>query len=193
MNEFIRHNFPVYFPLFFLVMWISVTTLLGVLSGWFVLMRAYPDRGEVPLQSFSWQSGSMNSVNMRSVLRVSLCPSGLRLGIMRLFGPFCLDFLVPWGEISIVRKDRFFLKVAQISLGRPAIGQLTISADVADRLARAAGSHWPETELVGPAPIPWTVFRLRRLMFWVFAYLLNLTPQGSLTPQAGEALAAQLP
>src|SRR5712691_5258858 len=28
----------------------------------------------------------------------------------------------------------------------------------------------------GPAPIPWTVFRLRRLMFWVFAYLLHLTP-----------------
>jgi hypothetical protein len=41
----------------------------------------------------------------------------------------------------------------------------------------------------GPAPIPWTVFRLRRLMFLVFAYLLNLTPQGSLTPQAREALA----
>ena len=148
MNEFIGHNFPVYFPLFFLVMWISVTTLLGVLSGWFVLMRAYPDRGEAPLQSFSWQSGSMNSVNMRSILRVCPCPSGLRLGIMRLFGPFCRDFLVPWGEISVVRKDRFFLKVAQISLGRPAIGKLTISADVADRLARAAGSHWPETELV---------------------------------------------
>jgi hypothetical protein len=70
MNEFIRQNFPVYFPLFFLVMWIIVTTLLGVLSGWFVLMRAYPDRGEAPLQSFSWQSGSMNMVGMRSILRL---------------------------------------------------------------------------------------------------------------------------
>jgi hypothetical protein len=44
-------------------------------------------------------------------------------------------------------------------------------------------------QLLGPAPIPWTVFRLLRLKFWVFAYLLNLIPQGSLTPQAGEALA----
>lgn len=148
MNEFIRQNFPVYFPLFFLAMWIAVTTLLGVLSGWFALMKTYPDRGEAPLQSLSWQSGSMNRVSMRSVLRVSACPSGLRLGIMRLFGPFCRDFLVPWDEISVVRKNQFFLKVAQISFGRPAIGQLTISADVADRLARAADGHWPETESV---------------------------------------------
>ena len=147
MTELIRQNFPLYFPLLFLVMWIIGTTLLGVLSGWFVLMRAYPNRKEAPLQSLSWQSGSMNLVGMRSILNLSPCPSGLRLGIMRLFGPFCRDFLVPWDEISVVRKDRFFWKVAQISFGRPAIGKLTLSADVADRLARAASSHWPETEL----------------------------------------------
>jgi hypothetical protein len=147
MNDLIRQNFPSYFPLFFVVMWIAITTLLAFLSGWFVLMRTYPDRQEAPLQSFSRQSGSMNLVGMRSVLNLSPCPSGLRLGIMRLFGPFCRDFLVPWDEISIVRKDRFFMKVAQISFGRPAIGKLTISANVADRLARAASSHWPETEI----------------------------------------------
>jgi hypothetical protein len=144
----ISQNFPLYFPLFFVVMWIAVTTLLGALSGWFVLMRTYPDRKEAPLQSFSMQSGSMNLVSMRSVLKLSSCPSGLRLGIMRLFGPFCRDFLVPWDEISVVRKDQFFLKVAQISFGRPAIGKLTIPADLANRLARAASSHWPEAELV---------------------------------------------
>ena len=147
MNDLIRQNSPIYFPLFFIVMWITVTTLLGFLSGWFVLMRTYPDRAEAPLQSFSMQSGSMNLVGMRSVLKLSPCASGLRLGMMRLLGPFCRDFLVPWNEISITRKDQFLMKVAQLSFGRPAIGKLTISVDVADRLARAAGGHWPETEL----------------------------------------------
>jgi hypothetical protein len=148
MNDLFRQNFPLYFPLFFVVMWVTVTTLLSVWSGWLVLMRTYPDREEAPLESFSMQSGSMNRVSMRSILKLSPCPSGLRLGIMRLFGPFCRDFLVPWNELSVVRKDQFFLRVAQISFGRPAIGTLTICADVADRLARAAGSHWPEAELV---------------------------------------------
>jgi hypothetical protein len=44
-------------------------------------------------------------------LKLSPCSSGLRLGIVRLFGPFCRDFLVPWDEISVVRKDRFFVSV----------------------------------------------------------------------------------
>jgi hypothetical protein len=32
----------------------------------------------------------------------------------------------------------------------------------------------------GHAQFPWTVCCLCRLMFWVFAFLLDLTPQGSL-------------
>ena len=36
----------------------------------------------------------------------------------------------------------------------------------------------------GPAPFPWTVSRLRS---WSLVYLLDLTPQCSLTPQAAEA------
>jgi hypothetical protein len=89
----------------------------------------------------------MNFVGMGSVLKLSVCPSGLRLGMPRLLGPFCRNFFVPWDELSVVRKDRYIMKVAQISFGQPAVGKLTISADVADRLGRAAGSHWPETEI----------------------------------------------
>ena len=190
MNDLIRQNFPSYFPLFFVVMWITITTLLGFLSGWFVLMRTYPDRAEAPLQSFSRQSGSMNLVGMRSVLNLSPCPSGLRLGIMRLFGPFCRDFLVPWDEISIVRKDRFFMKVAQISFGRPAIGKLTIPADGADRLARAASSHWPEAELLpdeaagGAAPRiikQWILSTVLVAAFFIVASRVIL-PKGATPP-----------
>jgi hypothetical protein len=148
MNDAMRQNFPIYFPLFFIAMWIAITTLLGFLSGWFLLMKTYPDRPETPLQSFPMQSGSMNVVGMRSALTLSPCPSGLRLGMMRLLGPFCRDFLVPWDEISIIRKERFYRKVAEFSFGRPVIGTLTVSADVADRLARSARSHWPESDLV---------------------------------------------
>ena len=67
---------------------------------------------------------------------------------MRLFGPFCRDFLVPWEDISVVRKDRLYMKLVQLSFGWPAIGKLTLSAAVADRLALVAGSRWPETEPV---------------------------------------------
>jgi hypothetical protein len=61
MNDLIRQNFPLYFPLFFLVMWIIVTTLLGVLSGWSVLMRAYQIGREPP--SIDIQSAGSDNVD----------------------------------------------------------------------------------------------------------------------------------
>jgi hypothetical protein len=63
---------------------------------------------------------------------------------MRIFGPFCRDFFVPWSEITVTRGDLFFWKVANVFFGQPPIGKLTVFADVADRMASAAGNHWPE-------------------------------------------------
>lgn len=59
---------------------------------------------------------------------------------MRIFGPFCRDFFVPWNEITITRGDRFFWKVAKLTFGQPSIGKLTVFADVADRMARGRQS-----------------------------------------------------
>jgi hypothetical protein len=149
MSDLFNWDSPVYFALFFVLLWLAVTTILGFISGWFVLMKIYPDRSENALRTFARQSGHMGRVSMRSILNLSVCPSGLRLGMMRIFGLFCRDFFVPWNAISVTRKDRVLWKVARISFGQPAIGTLTIPAEVADRIARAAGGFWPES---GPFP-----------------------------------------
>src|SRR3982074_1172298 len=148
MSDLFNRDSPVYFALFFVLLWLTVTTILGFISGWFVLMKSYPDRSENPLRTFARQSGYMGLVSMRSILNLSVCPSGLRLGMMRIFGVFCRDFFVPWNAISVTRKDRVLWKEAKISFGQPAIGTLTVPAEVADRLARAAGGLWPE---LGPS------------------------------------------
>jgi hypothetical protein len=145
MDHVLKQIFPLYFPLFFALLWITITTLLGFLSGWFALARTYPDRDETTLQTFAGQSGSMGLASMRGVLRLSVCPGGLRLGMLRIFGPFCRNIFVPWSELGVVRRDRFYMKTVQIAFGQPVVGTLTIPADLADRLARAAAGHWPET------------------------------------------------
>src|ERR1700704_783990 len=101
--------FPLFFPIFFAVVWLGVTTLLGFLSGWFALMQQYPDRDEKPLLQLNWESGMMGTigVNMRNVLKIGVCPSGLRIGMLRVFGLFCRDFFVPWRDISVAKKDWF--------------------------------------------------------------------------------------
>jgi hypothetical protein len=147
VNASLDQTFPLYFPIFFVLLWFAVTVLLGFISGWYLLMRRFPDRPEAPLRTYNNQSGSIGQVSARSLLTLSVCPGGLRVGMMRIFGPFSKDFFVPWSEMSVIRKDRFLWKVAQISFGNPRVGSLTLMADLADRLARAAGIPWPEPGL----------------------------------------------
>ena len=135
-----------YFPVFFIALWLAVTSLLAVLSGWFSLMTRYPNRNETPVLKLRWQSGAMGmGVNYNGLLTLSVCPSGLRIGMFRIFGPFCRDFFVPWEEVFLDRKESWlFGKRAKIIFG--SAGSLTVFASVADRLARALPECWPEKD-----------------------------------------------
>lgn len=135
-------------PFLFLVLvplvWLTAMTFLGWTSGWFALMERYPDHAEPPILTLKGRSGSLGWVGMNNILQLDVCLSGLRVGMPRLFAPFCRPFLVPWREIHVRRTVRFFMPVAKLSFGQPAEGALTLSAALADRLAIAAGTRWPE-------------------------------------------------
>lgn len=106
-------------------------------------MKAFPDRDETPLLQLTGQSGAMGSgVNLNRILRLSVCPSGLRVGAPRFLIPFSRDFLVPWDEISATRKHVLFMQAVELRLGHA--GKLTISEALAGKLASAAGGHWPK-------------------------------------------------
>jgi hypothetical protein len=145
MEDLFKQHFAIVFPIFFAAMWLAVTTLLGALSGWYALMQRYPDREEKPLLHLWGQSGTMGAgVGMSGILKLSVCPSGLRVGMFRVFGVFCHDFFVPWEEIRIRRKTWLFMALAELRFGDGASGKLTVQSNVADQLARAAGGDWPE-------------------------------------------------
>ena len=81
---------------------------------------------------------------MRGILTQSVCPAGLRAGTMRVFGPFCRDFFVPWESIVVTRKTVLFQPAVKLQFGNPVVGTLSIAAHAANRLARAALGRWPE-------------------------------------------------
>lgn len=140
-------TFWLLFPLFFAALWLAVTSLIGLLTGWYGLMQRYPDRHERPVLHLRGQLGFMGPLNsrLRGVLRLSVCPSGLRVGMFRLFGPFSRDFFVPWEEISVAHARWFLIgEMAIMTFGDPPQGKLAVTAAVAARLAKAAGDDWPE-------------------------------------------------
>jgi hypothetical protein len=131
-------------------LWLAVTTLLGLLSGWFRLAARFPDRSEQAVLRLRGQSGSMGlGVRMNTALRLSVCSSGLRVGMIRILGPFCRDFFVRWESIAVSRRKGLFGTIAELQFGNPVIGRLRISETCANRLAHAAAGRWPEA---GPLP-----------------------------------------
>ncbi len=181
LTAVIEKNFALLFPLFFVGLWLTVTTILSLLSGWFSLMALYPNRpDEQPTLRLRYQSGTMGLwVNMNGILSFSVCSSGLRIGMMRLFGPFSRDFFVPWREIAVVRKTMLFWPMAELRFGNPVVGRLSIRAHVADKLAHAAGERWQEA---GPFQEENRLGAIRRLltewavMTGVAALFLTLVP-----------------
>jgi hypothetical protein len=135
--------FALAFPIFFAAMWLAITTMLGFMSGWFALVAAFPDQPEIASLKMKGQSGIMGQipVSMRGVLDFAVCPSGLRIGINRIFGPFSRPLFVPWAAIGVERKRRLFGEAAVL---RFAGGRLTIDAHLANRLAQASHGKWPE-------------------------------------------------
>ena len=127
------------FPLFFVGLWLVISQVVGVMSGWYQMMAAYPDRPEAPLRRFSFQSGSMGArVSLGNILRIEVCPSGLRFGIMRLFGLWCRDFFVPWDQITVAPKRMFLVSAVEMQFGDRDFPKLIVRAALADRIAGVA-------------------------------------------------------
>jgi hypothetical protein len=136
--------FPYAFPFFFVGMWLVVTTMLGFMSGWFGLQQWYADDGtEEPLLKLGGQSGSMGAgVALSGILNLRAYPSGLGVGIWRVFGPFQKPLKIPWNEIEAEKSSSFFLPMMKLRLGKPANGSLKISARSWARLVDAV----PQTD-----------------------------------------------
>lgn len=168
-----------HFVLLFVALWLAVDTVLSLLSGWFWLMIKFPDQPAEPILRVRGQSGSMGlGVACQGILTLSVCSSGLRVGIMRAFGPFCRNFFVPWESLTVTRTTFLFWPRAKLRFGKPVIGRLTISGGLANRLARATMGRWPEA---GPFPkeqrravfrrllIEWAALTCFAAFFFLFA------------------------
>ncbi|HEX5379831.1 MAG TPA: hypothetical protein VFW47_14740 [Phenylobacterium sp.] len=143
------------FPFFFVGGWLLVSLVLSAMSGWLGLARQYPNRPETAVRTLHMLSGTMGlGVQMNGILRLSVCPSGLRVGLLFLFAAFSRDFLVPWSEIKVARSKGRWFRSARLTFGDSTMSRLTISARTADDLAAAAGRLWPEdpTKIPGREP-----------------------------------------
>ena len=59
----------------------------------------------------------MGAIQLYGCLSLSACPTGLRLGQLRLIAPLSRDIMVPWGKIYAQHVPGLFGTKAQLSFG----------------------------------------------------------------------------
>lgn len=130
---------PYVFPIFFIGMWLAVSTVLGLMSGWFSLQRQYAPGNEPALLTLRGRSGSMGmGVGLKGIITLRACRSGLRISIWKVFAPFQRPILIPWGDIHATASRSLFTPATKLSFGMPERGRLKIDARSWQRLREAA-------------------------------------------------------
>ncbi|MBS2032641.1 MAG: hypothetical protein JST54_32505, partial [Deltaproteobacteria bacterium] len=140
---------PAWIFVFVPLLWLGVSGLLALTSGWISLRRRFPDHADEPeVARFKGLSGSLGIVSLGGILTIATCASGLRLKLSPLFAVFQRPILVPWEVIGVTRRGRFLGASATLRFADrwPA---LVVDAEIADALWRSIPERWPE---VGPPP-----------------------------------------
>lgn len=147
-NPFNDPALAVFLAVFFVALWLAITSLLGRMAGWFRLQDAFPDRTDQPLRRMRFQSGAMGSflglpVNYGNCLRFGICSRGLRVSVARIIGPFQRPFFVPWSSMKIRRHRMMFGRYFRLAFGEPEVGGLIVSRRTAVRLAKESPLELP--------------------------------------------------
>ena len=112
---------PQWFLPTFALMWLSISALLSLLSGWRALASQFPASDSIQGDHFRFVSGSMGipffPVNYGNCLFVTVNEEGFRVAILFLFRFLTPPLFIPWLQVESVTEKRFlFMRYAAIRI-----------------------------------------------------------------------------
>jgi hypothetical protein len=95
------------FPLLFIGVWVLITKVLSIASGWNKLANLYQYRNIFDGKLLRFQSANISGVGFNSSLEVGISARGLYLRPFILFRPFHAPLLIPWSHIKKERIKKY--------------------------------------------------------------------------------------
>jgi hypothetical protein len=89
------------FVIFFPILWLGITALISVISGYGALARKYPGQPQLPPGAWTNQTGSFGTSRYKKTLTIGVTPEGLFLWVMFLFRFQHPPIFVPWNEVEV--------------------------------------------------------------------------------------------
>ena len=144
-QKWIDRHFALAFPIYFVLLWLGIATLISYTGGWRTLSKSF--RTEAPFQGPAWrfQSGRMRGlIGYNNCLTVGASSDGLYLGVMFFLRFMHPPLFIPWSAVSVrTKRIWIFGERVTLTLGREVAIPLTIRGRLAGKLKAAAGNGWP--------------------------------------------------
>src|SRR6267154_5082411 len=145
MQEWMDQNFPIFFPFFFLGMWIAIAYWVALMGGWRLLAKRFRLQGPFLGETWHMQSASMRWLtNYNGALTIGADTTGLFIVPVFFFRVWHPALFIPWTEITATsRTQLYFFKVVELRLGRAEEIPFRIKGTLAAKIEAAAGTAWP--------------------------------------------------
>jgi hypothetical protein len=139
-------NYPPFFVLYFIAVWVLVSYVLGMLSGWVILSRRFRDVGRFYSYQWSFQTIRMRTLwgNYSNCVNFGADETGLYMAVFPIFRIGHTPLLIPWSEIQVLSGNTgLIFKKRKLLLGRQESIPLVVGLALAAKLKEAAGQAWP--------------------------------------------------
>ena len=125
---------PMWFPLFFVGLWLLVSTILSVMSGWTDLAKRFRSSRRPDGRTLSWQVVSVGFVPENGVTALVVGRDGLYLSSFLIFRFMRPPLLIPWSEVRLVSSRSFFGRLERFELDLASATTLTIKRAAFDAM-----------------------------------------------------------
>jgi hypothetical protein len=138
----ILQNKPYLFLVLFIGMWVSISFLFSLLSGWDKLGKFYESSGEFIGDQWDMQSIRLGLVSYRSCITLGINSSSMYLAILFPFRIGHPKLEIPLDEISGWESKGLVFRYVYISYRKSPKTQMRLSKKQADRLENWSKGSW---------------------------------------------------
>jgi len=139
---------PLYFAIFFVILWILLNFIISRLTGWARMAAHYHKAGGFTGKVWRFQTiTTRRGMGYRGSTNVGADSRGLHLSLFFLFRFGHPPLFVPWRDITITEKQIFRSKALELRFRKTGDLPVRIFAELGARLAEAAGTSWPGIEI----------------------------------------------
>ena len=114
----------------FIGFWSFVIALTSRLGGWWRLAHYYRDFDSYYGRKLYWKSGNFGAASYGGILTFGANYQGLYLSVNFLFSMGHPALFIPWNDIQIVERQRFFSKETILSFEKAPGVKLTVPSRV---------------------------------------------------------------